>query len=160
MVALAQRYRPPRMLRNERWPMGGRASGGTCSGRSRQDENGDRLPGYFPWLKIGHTETAPDRAKVLRPAYPFGGAIGPLEGRVSTFRMYSRWVGGRAGTAVPRGAVCELPNPPKKTCQSSIPGTPTHPSWGRAPRHRACIPRARLFPRPLCPVRPGYGRPC
>ena len=25
----------------------------------------------------------------------------------------SRWVGGRAGTAVPRGAVCELPNPPK-----------------------------------------------
>src|SRR6516165_10885721 len=32
----------------------------------------------------------------------------------------SRWVGGRAGTAVPRGAVCELPNPPKLLpCQAS-----------------------------------------
>src|SRR6516165_6088707 len=82
----------------------------------------------FVGLKIGHTDRAQNGAKVLRPAYPFFGAIGPLEGPESTFRLYSRWVGGRAGTAVPRGAVCELPNPPKNTCLSSILGTATHPS--------------------------------
>ena len=69
----------------------------------------------FVGLKIGHTDRAQNGAKVLRPAYPFGGAIGPLEGPESTSSLYPRWVGGRAGTAVPRGAVCELPNPPKKT---------------------------------------------
>jgi len=73
---------------------------------------------------------------VPRPAYLFLGAIGPLRTRLAFLKLDLRRVGGRAGTAVPQGAVCEPPNPPQIFPQFFLPNpfmshsaAPLHPSY-------------------------------
>ena len=63
-----------------------------------------------------------DRELVPRPAYRRFGAIGPLSSLECSHYSKCRRVGGRAGTAVPKGAVCEPPNPPV---------FPSYPSFSR-----------------------------
>jgi len=45
-------------------------------------------------------------------------------------KLVKRWVGGRAGTAVPQGAVCELPNPPLLPTLSELPDIPSFAPFG------------------------------
>jgi hypothetical protein len=52
--------------------------------------------------------TTSTKTQVLRKLEPLGHCWN-LGGAL---KLFKRWVGGRAGTAVPQGAVCELPNPP------------------------------------------------
>src|SRR5882724_5702468 len=52
----------------------------------------------------------PARTGVLRPGYPKKCSSGPLSEAEPDDNLHQR-VGGRAGTAVSQGTVCELPNP-------------------------------------------------